>query len=77
MDPNNRWIAKNFDKLIDQYGGRYVAVVNRKVVAVGSRPEAVEKKACAATGVKVPSVLHVPKKEPFIAVPPVRLFHLS
>ena len=77
MNRDNRWIAKNFDKLADLYGGRYVAVVNRKVVAVGSRPEVVEKRACAATGASLPSVLPVPRKDSSLAFSPFRLFRLS
>lgn len=63
MDRDDRWIAKNFQKLIDLYGGRYVAVVARKVVAVGSRPETVEDRARVATGSDVPSVVWVPSRE--------------
>jgi hypothetical protein len=62
MNKNDQWIAKNFDKLVDLYGGRYVAVVNSRVVAVGPRPERVEDQARASTGQETPSVLKVPQK---------------
>ena len=78
MSKNDRWIAKNFDRLVDLYGGRYVAVVDQKVVASGNRPELVEEKACRETGAKVPSVVKVPKKENLsLGGSPLRLFHLS
>jgi hypothetical protein len=63
MDQNDRWVAKNFMKLMDLYGGRYVAVVNRRVVAVGETPDQVEDFARTKTGVEIPSVVHLPKKE--------------
>jgi hypothetical protein len=63
MNENDRWVARNFDKLMDLYGGRYVAVVNRRVVAVGQRPEQVENRARVATGEDVPSVVLVPRKD--------------
>ena len=50
-----QWVAKNFDRLMDDYGGRFVAVVNRKVVAAGARPEAVEARAQRITGAKTPA----------------------
>jgi hypothetical protein len=77
MNADHRWIAKNFDKLMDLYGGRCVAVVNRRVVAVGSRPDLVERRACLSTGAKSPSVLRVPRKDDLIGFSPFRLFHLS
>jgi hypothetical protein len=63
MDRNDRWIARNFTSLIDLYGGRYVAVVDRRVVAVGGRPDRVERQARALTRAMTPSVLLVPKKK--------------
>ncbi len=63
MDRDDRWVAKNFVKLMDLYGGRYVAVVNRRVVAVGASPDRVENTARVKTGVDIPSVVLVPKRE--------------
>lgn len=78
MDQNDRWIAKNFEKLVDLYGGRSVAVVNRRIVAVGQRPHQVEKRARQVTGVKSPVVIRVPRKDKLqIALSPFRLFDLS
>ncbi len=63
MNNDNRWVSKNFQKLVDLYGGRYVAVVNQKVVAVGQRPDQVEDKARTLTGAELPSVVLVPRKD--------------
>lgn len=76
MTLDNRWIAKNLGKLVDRYGGRYVAVVNEKVVAVGDRPEQVEARAQKETGARTPSVIMVPAKG-LIGRPSVRMFGLS
>ena len=54
MTEDNRWIAKNFASLVDAHGGRYVAVVNKKVVASGDRPHTVEARAQKLTGAKTP-----------------------
>ncbi|MGQ0643935.1 MAG: DUF5678 domain-containing protein [Elusimicrobiota bacterium] len=63
MHKDDRWVAKNLAKLVDLYGGRYVAVVDGRVVASGARPEKVEDLARRGTGVDVPSVIRVPKKD--------------
>ena len=76
MTQNDRWIAKNFSKLVDGYGGRCVAVVNGKVVAAGARPEQVEARAQKLTGARTPSVVMVPSKGK-IGLAPLRLFGLS
>ncbi len=76
METDNRWIAKNFDKLMGEYGGRFVAVVNRKVVAAGARPEVVEARAQKITGAKTPAVVMVPSKGR-LGFAPLRLFGLS
>lgn len=76
MGTDDRWIAQNFASLMDAYGGRYVAVVNKKVVAAGSRPETVEARAQKLTGAKTPAVVLVPTQGAF-GHPSVRLFGLS
>jgi len=77
MNKNDRWVARNFEKLIDLYGGRYVAVVNKRVVAVGPRPDKVEERARTLTGTDVPSVLMVPRKENLRGVFTLQLHGLS
>lgn len=76
MSTDNRWIARNFSKLVDGYGGRYVAVVNGKVVAAGPRPHQVEARAQKLTGARTPSVVMVPSKGQ-LGLSPIRLFGLS
>ncbi len=78
MKKTNRWIAKNFGDLVDLYGGRYVAVSGEKVVAVGARPESVERKARISEGRGNLAVLRVPAAiEIGQEFDPVRLFRIS
>lgn len=60
MDRDDRWIVQHFDRLITQYGGRYIAVVRRQVVAVGVSAKQVEEEARRRTGAALPSVIHIP-----------------
>lgn len=76
MDQDHRWIARNFSELVDRYGGRCVAVVKGRVVAVGCCTERVERKARKETGAAVPAVLHVPRERD-LGFPSVRLHDLS
>jgi hypothetical protein len=78
MKKNDRWIAKNFGDLVDLYGGRYVAVANQEVVAVGARAESVERKARARRAAGGLTVLRVPAAiEIGQEFDPVRLFRIS
>ena len=76
MNTDHRWIARNFAALMDRYGGRCVAVVKGRVVAVGRCTDRVERRARKRTGAAVPSVLHVPLEKD-IGFPPFRLHGLS
>jgi len=40
MDEDDLWIVEHFSELVEKYAGKYVAVVNEQLVAVGeTRPE--------------------------------------
>ncbi|OGX40050.1 MAG: hypothetical protein A3C53_07120 [Omnitrophica WOR_2 bacterium RIFCSPHIGHO2_02_FULL_68_15] len=60
MDRDDRWIVDHFDQLITQYGGRYIAVVGRQVVASGLSAKQVEDDARRRTGASLPSVIRIP-----------------
>ena len=36
MDKDDLWIVEHFSELVTKYAGKYVAVVNEKLVAVGN-----------------------------------------
>jgi len=60
MDRDDRWIVRNFPRLMARHGGLYVAVVRQRVVASGPSAKAVEEEACRATGEPLPSVIRIP-----------------
>jgi len=63
MDKNDLWIVEHFSELVDKYAGKYVAVVNEKLVAVGDDGKEVEDKAREVEPRKMPSVLRIPREE--------------
>lgn len=63
MDKDDLWIVEHFSELVTQYAGKYVAVVNEKLVAVGKSGIEVEAKAREVEPNKMPSVLRVPREE--------------
>ena len=50
-------------ELVTKYAGKYVAVVNETLVAVGNSGKEVEDKARDMAPDKIPSVLRVPREE--------------
>ncbi|MGQ9627707.1 MAG: DUF5678 domain-containing protein [Anaerolineae bacterium] len=63
MRPDDLWIVEHFEELINQYAGKYVAVVGERVVSVGPSGVDVEKEAKAMYPDSIPSVLLVPRPE--------------
>jgi len=66
MDKDDLWIVEHFSELVTKYAGKYVAVVNETLVAVGESGEEVEVKARAVECNKMPSVLRVPREEDMV-----------
>jgi len=62
MDRDDRWIIRNFEQLMDRYGGQYIAVVHERVVAAGPSAKQVEEEAHRVTGVDLPSVIRIPRR---------------
>jgi hypothetical protein len=63
MDKDDLWIVEHFSELVTKYAGKYVAVVNEKLVAVGKSGIEVEAKAREVEPNKMPSVRRVPREE--------------
>ena len=63
MDRDDLWIVEHFSELVTKYAGKYVAVVNEALVAVGTSGTEVEAKARELEPNKMPSVLRVPREE--------------
>jgi hypothetical protein len=63
MDKDDLWIVEHFTELVTAYAGKYIAVVNEKLVAVGESGVEVEAKAREIEPHKIPSVIRVPREE--------------
>lgn len=68
MDKDNLWIVEHFSELVTKYAGKYVAVVNETLVAVGKTGKEVEAKAREVEPDKMPSVLRVPREEDMVCL---------
>ncbi|MBI4697772.1 MAG: hypothetical protein HY758_02350 [Nitrospirae bacterium] len=63
MDKDDLWIVEHFSELVTKYAGKYIAVVNEKLAAVGDSGKEVEDAAKKIEPHKIPSVLRVPREE--------------
>ena len=68
MDKDDLWIVEHFSELVTKYAGKYVAVVNEQLVAVGDSRRDVETKARTVEPDKIPSVLRVPREEDMVCL---------
>jgi hypothetical protein len=68
MDKDDLWVVEHFSELVTKYAGKYVAVVNETLVAVGDSGKEVEDKARAIAPEKMPSVLRVPREEDMVCL---------
>ena len=62
------WITEHFEELVKKYGGRYIAVVDEKVVAVGENPKDVENEVLKQFPNKTPSVMKVPTEDDIVCL---------
>jgi hypothetical protein len=74
MDRDDLWIVEHFSELVTKYAGKYVAVVNEALVAVGDTRRDVETKAREVEPNKIPSVLRVPREEDMVCL--LSSFHI-
>jgi len=65
MTEDHKWIHEHFEELVEKYAGRYVAIANGELVAVGESREDVESLAREKYPETIPSVLLVPREEDF------------
>lgn len=68
MSRDNQWIIKNFSKLVTRYGGRCIAIVKNKVVAVAMNEKRAEDLARKRHPAIIPSVLRVPRPKELVCV---------
>jgi len=63
MEKDDLWIVDHFSELVTKHAGKYVAVVNETLVAVGDSDKEVESKARQIEPNKIPSVLRASREE--------------
>ena len=63
IDKDDLWLINHFSELVSKYPGKYVAVANEAIAAVGNTPSEVEREAKRKLPGKTPSVIHVPREE--------------
>lgn len=63
MNKDDVWIVEHFSELVTRCAGKYIAVVNEELVAVGESGSEVEARAREIEPNKAPSVLRVPREE--------------
>lgn len=63
MDKDDAWVVEHFSELVIKYAGKYIAVVNQALVAVGESGQEVEVEARRIEPHKIPSVLRIPREE--------------
>jgi hypothetical protein len=66
--PYTDYITEHFEELVIKHGGRYIAVVNEEVVAVGDSPRDVENEAMKRHPGKIPSVMKVPTEDDIVCL---------
>ena len=63
MTKDQEWIVKHFEELVEKYGGKFIAVSNEEIVAVGDSSKVVDDIAREKYPDVIPSVIYVPREE--------------
>ena len=63
MDKDDLWIVEHFSEFVTKYAGKYIAVVNQELVAIGDSGSEVEAKARKINPQEISSILRVPREE--------------
>jgi GTP cyclohydrolase III len=68
MKKTQKWITENFEELVDNYGGKYVAVVGEKVIAAARTPKEAREAATKVAQEEEISLLKVPREEELVCI---------
>ena len=69
MKSNQEWITENFEALVSEYGGKYIGVINEKVIAAALTPKTVlEQARKKGQNEEDVSLLKVPTEEELVCV---------
>lgn len=68
MTKDEKWIHDHFSDLVEKYAGKYIAVVEDKLVAVGDSAKEVKEIGKRKYPKAILSILNVPREEDFICL---------
>ena len=63
MSRDEIWITEHFQELVEHYGGKYVGIANRRVIAVGDGADEVAEKARDLVECKRLHIVKVPTEQ--------------
>ena len=63
MSVAHEWIQRHFKELVDNYAGKYVAIIDNRVISVGLSSKKVDEEAHKKYPGKKLSIILVPRKE--------------
>jgi hypothetical protein len=63
MSHDEQWITEHFQELVEHYGGKYVGIANRQVIAVGDGADKVAEKARDLVALKRLHIVKVPTEQ--------------
>ena len=64
----DNWLEKHFEKLVVEYAGKAIAVVDDRIVAIGDTEKEVDGKARTKYPDEIPFVFSVPSEEDFVCL---------
>jgi GTP cyclohydrolase III len=68
MKKTQKWITENFERLVEDYGGKYIAVAGEAVIAAALTPRDAMKAATQVAEEGEISLLKVPRKEELVCI---------
>lgn len=68
MKRAQKWITENFEQLVADYGGTYIAVVGEEVTAVALTPKQAMEVAMRVAKEEEISLLKVPREEELVCI---------
>jgi len=58
----HEWFAEHSAELAEKYPGKYIAIVNEEIAAIGDEPKKVDEEARKKYPESIPLVVYLPKK---------------
>ena len=68
LEALNQWYTEHFEELVEKYGGKSIAVVNEKIIAVADTEREADRLAKESHPDAVPLVLSIPMEEELVCL---------